>query len=265
VWNQIDYSQNPEGVTFNIVTQLLGKVSNNLCEKVSKLSNGFTILEIMDVFSKAVTFKEDDILKAEVFKYTNEVMDITPVYLLKLSVERDGINIAEKNIWIEEWDHERDTSNTYNILMLWQSPVVPWITAPDGSHVGFNPQSGDVTMEFPVYMSERGSEPFYLFIPETSDKEYLIDVIGTGTGPYTFSIEVTNSEGIPSQGCTYTGQTTLGKIDTFKATLSESGDIVILPANQPNPVPEFPSTLLPATMIIGFLGAVLIIQRTREN
>jgi DNA-binding beta-propeller fold protein YncE len=31
------------------------------------------------------------------------------------------------------------------------------------------------------------------------------------------------------------------------------------------PAPEFPSTILPATMIIGFLGAVLIIQRTREN
>jgi hypothetical protein len=29
--------------------------------------------------------------------------------------------------------------------------------------------------------------------------------------------------------------------------------------------PEFPSLLLPATMIIGFLGAVLLIQRTREQ
>jgi hypothetical protein len=29
--------------------------------------------------------------------------------------------------------------------------------------------------------------------------------------------------------------------------------------------PEFPSTLLPVTMIIGFLGAVLLIQRTREH
>jgi len=30
-------------------------------------------------------------------------------------------------------------------------------------------------------------------------------------------------------------------------------------------VPEFPSAILPATMIIGFLGAVLLIQRTREH
>jgi len=31
------------------------------------------------------------------------------------------------------------------------------------------------------------------------------------------------------------------------------------------PAPEFPSIFLPATMIIGFLGAVLLIRRTREN
>jgi len=32
-----------------------------------------------------------------------------------------------------------------------------------------------------------------------------------------------------------------------------------------NNIPEFPSMFLPATMIIGFLGAVLLIQRTKEN
>ena len=31
------------------------------------------------------------------------------------------------------------------------------------------------------------------------------------------------------------------------------------------PIPEFPSAFLPAAMIIGFLGAVLLIQRTREQ
>jgi len=30
-------------------------------------------------------------------------------------------------------------------------------------------------------------------------------------------------------------------------------------------VPEFASPYIPATVIIGFLGAVLIIRRTREN
>jgi hypothetical protein len=35
--------------------------------------------------------------------------------------------------------------------------------------------------------------------------------------------------------------------------------------DEPVPAPEFPSAFLPATMIIGLLGAVFLIQRTREN
>jgi hypothetical protein len=31
------------------------------------------------------------------------------------------------------------------------------------------------------------------------------------------------------------------------------------------PVPEFPSAFLPATLIIGMLGVVLLFQRIREN
>ena len=39
--------------------------------------------------------------------------------------------------------------------------------------------------------------------------------------------------------------------------------VCIIP--EPPTIPEFPSAFLPAAMIIGFLGAVLIIQRTREQ
>jgi len=39
--------------------------------------------------------------------------------------------------------------------------------------------------------------------------------------------------------------------------------VCIIP--EPTSVPEFPSAFLPAAMIIGFLGAVLIIQKTREH
>jgi len=39
----------------------------------------------------------------------------------------------------------------------------------------------------------------------------------------------------------------------------------IIMYQSPDPVPEFPSAFLPVTMIIGFLGAVLLIQRTREQ
>ena len=40
--------------------------------------------------------------------------------------------------------------------------------------------------------------------------------------------------------------------------------IAIYVGTPPYPTPEFPSVFLPATMIIGFFGAVLLIRRTRE-
>jgi len=45
---------------------------------------------------------------------------------------------------------------------------------------------------------------------------------------------------------------------------TEAIDCITIP-EEPIPAPEFPSALLPTTMIIGFLGAVLLIRRTREH
>ena len=42
-------------------------------------------------------------------------------------------------------------------------------------------------------------------------------------------------------------------------------EVMIYVGQEPYPTPEFPSAFLPATMIIGFLGAVLLIQRTKEH
>jgi len=43
------------------------------------------------------------------------------------------------------------------------------------------------------------------------------------------------------------------------------GDLKLVTEDQSIPAPEFPSLALPATMIIGFLGVVLLIQRTRKQ
>jgi len=46
---------------------------------------------------------------------------------------------------------------------------------------------------------------------------------------------------------------------------SNTATVTIPGVCEPINTPEFPSAFLPATMIIGFLGAVLLIQRTREQ
>ena len=46
---------------------------------------------------------------------------------------------------------------------------------------------------------------------------------------------------------------------------SDSTAVARIYVGDGQPIPEFPSAFLPATMIIGFLGAVLFIQVTKEH
>ena len=56
---------------------------------------------------------------------------------------------------------------------------------------------------------------------------------------------------------------------SYPGTSTGRGYIQVLegycPGTGPVPAPEFPSAFLPATLIIGLLGVVLLIQRTREH
>jgi len=56
-------------------------------------------------------------------------------------------------------------------------------------------------------------------------------------------------------------------IQVYEPLSGGQGYIQVLDGYCPGttPAPEFPTTLLPALMIIGFLGAVFLIQRTREH
>ncbi len=56
-------------------------------------------------------------------------------------------------------------------------------------------------------------------------------------------------------------------VDDVGAQLCESNTVTVTFPDVCEPIntPEFPSVFLPAALIIGFLGAVLLIQRTREQ
>jgi hypothetical protein len=52
---------------------------------------------------------------------------------------------------------------------------------------------------------------------------------------------------------------------SFRDYICWSDPITVTVTDTCPPVPEFPSMVLPITMIIGFFGTVLFIQRTREH
>ncbi len=55
-------------------------------------------------------------------------------------------------------------------------------------------------------------------------------------------------------------------IDTHECgTMFGTPGTIEITVGNPNPIPEFPSAVLPAIFVTGFLGAVLLIRRTREN
>ena len=89
--------------------------------------------------------------------------------------------------------------------------------------------------------------------------------------PFTFATANTKTdmkwEQKTASGLTATGPTTI----KFVADPGSSAygpaldDISVECTGGTTPVPEFPTMALPAALIVGMLGAVLFIQRTREH
>jgi choice-of-anchor C domain-containing protein len=107
--------------------------------------------------------------------------------------------------------------------------------------------------------------------PTTKQVEVFWD--GASQGIFTFA---TTGHSLASMGWTpkvktglvASGSSTVLKFvdvsgtDFYGAALD---DIVVEPSQSTTPVPEFPTVALPAAFIIGLVGAVLFIQRTKEE
>jgi len=134
---------------------------------------------------------------------------------LELSVDRGGMGtIHDKVYWYDEWMPEIPKSPDSLILML-QSPAVVYVTAPDGSHIGYDPESGQFVMDSPAFISNPGEEPFTLFIPHPLDGQYLIDVIGTGAGTYDLNMSLLDENDKIIQEVNYSDTTSSGEQDRY--------------------------------------------------
>jgi hypothetical protein len=128
--------------------------------------------------------RSGDVVAVETYKYT--APNVTPVWLVRDTVMRDGQVVVARNRWTEnELKFLEATSpippfvylKSNAILINIASPATLYITAPDGSHAGYEPSTGQLVFDFPIAISEPGDEPFCLLIPYPEKGVYLIHVI----------------------------------------------------------------------------------------
>jgi cell wall-associated NlpC family hydrolase len=100
--------------------------------------------------------------------------------------------------------------------LLWiLSPADFYITDPQGRHVGVNPATGEVVNEMPelAWYSGPDVDPEVVAVSDL-DGTWSVEVIGTGTGEYTFGREAVDPT-LP-RGAIVEGATTEGEIDEYE-------------------------------------------------
>jgi len=110
---------------------------------------------------------------------------------------------------------------------------------------------------------------FEISHPLDSGDYGFVDWQQTMAGPHDFNLNFGDTVGFNIE--TYDSSCDLGDWPVHHPPVWDFnwamgfGDIIIAAPPIAPPIPEFPSIFLPVTMIIGVLGAVLLIQRTREH
>ena len=167
-------------------------------------------------------YREGDIWTMEAYRNIN-TPDVKPAWLIRQTMVRDGQCLVDMSSWTE---NETVFNETFDKLVdaivyeraiktMLASPAVLYVTAPDGSHAGYDPITGELVMDFPIAISKPGEEPFYLIIPSPVEGEYITTVVGTGVGNYTLSIQASDSEGVKGEEFIITGSITTGETHKY--------------------------------------------------
>jgi hypothetical protein len=134
-----------------------------------------------------------------------------------------------------------------------------------GPMAGLNDPTGTMTFAFSTPISGVGG--FINHIPSSSTAPTTIAVYDSQMHLIESTTLTFNTGGGVNSGEFHGFLETSPEISYFALSNNYIG-ITTLTTKTTNgeiPAPEFPSAVLPVTMIIGFLGAVLYIQRTREQ
>ncbi|MDD1680905.1 MAG: hypothetical protein LUQ35_04785 [Methanoregula sp.] len=167
------------------------------------------------------------------------------------------------------------------ILMILVSPAVAqndWLITPDPVELTVCHQGGitEGTFTFTSYYPQRvevgimdwsRSFPYENVQPSGFPVKHNGWILDQGESATVIVLSTAkDSKGVVWDNGVYSGW--LGfSIDDAETgdSISTAREKVIVKIVDCSPSPEFPSAILPLTLIIGFLGTVLLIQRTREN
>ena len=168
---------------------------------------------------------------------TYTAQDTVTVYRITQTIVREGATFLYRDSWTEDpYAYAIATSprilTPFGEIVGIASPVVPYITAPDGSHGGYTSATSELVHEFPMAISSPGDEPFTVFIPDPKPGDYHLDVIGTGSGQYTLTVQTINFDGIASLPNTITRSIALGETHQYISGCSDDGVCQVVPSNR---------------------------------
>jgi predicted secreted protein with PEFG-CTERM motif len=129
------------------------------------------------------------------------------------------------------------------------SPVNLLVTSSDGSRVGYDWTTNTTVNEIDgATYTGPGTEPQVITIPSLFPDTYTISTYGTGTGSYTITVDSIAENDSITGTTTWTGTTSLGKLNENTVQINEGGSIV---------VPEFPSTAVLLLMLAVLCVAII--------
>jgi hypothetical protein len=146
------------------------------------------------------------------------------------------------------------------------SPANLLVTSPDGFQVGYDSISGSIINEIEgATYTGPGTEPQVITIPNPSQGSYIVQVVGTGTGGFTVTMQSLGSDDSLIDSEVWTGVTVLGQVD---AKIAEFDGAQIVQFTEPpsNFVPEVPFGTMMAfsSMIIAMIACVILPKRGRK-
>lgn len=122
---------------------------------------------------------------------------------------------------------KRRDVNTNGFRVQLNSPAELLVTAPDGSRSGFDPGTGQEFDEIPQsFFSGPGTHPQAFSAIGLNSGDYTVQVIGTGTGPYSLDVRASSTAGEEFE-LHLLGDTTPGRVTTYAFEYSHSAQAAL--------------------------------------